>query len=120
MYYFYLNSAVFNIFGVISVCGLFAGRKIPLDWYPITRDCVVYGITVLLLIIILVDEKVSLWHIIYQNPLLLHITINPFRRNPLKIIIEYLYLILGILVGKHNFDHVLHLIHCNYVLQHTD
>ena len=53
-----VGSAVFNIFGVISVCGLFAGRKIPLDWYPITRDCVVYGITVLLLIFVLIDEKV--------------------------------------------------------------
>ena len=65
MYYFYLNSAVFNIFGVISVCGLFAGRKILLDWYPITRDCVVYGITVILLIIVLEDEKVSFSRIIY-------------------------------------------------------
>ena len=52
-------SAVFNIFGVISVCGLFAGKKINLEWYPITRDCVVYGITVLLLIIVLLDEKVQ-------------------------------------------------------------
>jgi len=53
-----VGSAVFNIFGVISVCGLFAGRKIHLDWYPITRDCIVYGITVFLLIIVLFDEKV--------------------------------------------------------------
>ena len=52
-------SAVFNIFGVISVCGLFAGKKINLEWYPITRDCVVYGITVLLLIIVLLDERVQ-------------------------------------------------------------
>lgn len=28
-------------------------------WYPITRDCLVYGITVILLIIVLNDEKVS-------------------------------------------------------------
>ena len=27
-----VGSAVFNIFGVIAVCGLFAGRKITLDW----------------------------------------------------------------------------------------
>ena len=27
-----VGSAVFNIFGVISVCGLFAGKKISLDW----------------------------------------------------------------------------------------
>ena len=53
-----VGSAVFNIFGVISVCGLFAGRKIYLDWYPITRDAVIYGITVILLILVLIDEKV--------------------------------------------------------------
>ena len=27
-----VGSAVFNIFGVISVCGLFSGKKIALDW----------------------------------------------------------------------------------------
>ena len=52
-----VGSAVFNIFGVISVCGLFAGRKIPLHWYPITRDCMIYGLTVILLIVVLIDEK---------------------------------------------------------------
>ena len=56
-----VGSAVFNIFGVIAVCGLFAGCKIGLDWYSITRDCLVYGITVLLLIICLHDGKVYLW-----------------------------------------------------------
>merc|ERR1712203_1111532 len=29
-----VGSAVFNIFGVISVCGLFSGQKITLDWHP--------------------------------------------------------------------------------------
>ena len=56
-----MGSAVFNIFGVISVCGIFSGQKIPLDWYPITRDCVLYGITVILLFIVLVDEQVFWW-----------------------------------------------------------
>ena len=54
-----VGSAVFNIFGVISVCGLFSGHRIHLDWYPITRDCIIYGLTVVVLIIVLVDEKVS-------------------------------------------------------------
>ena len=56
-----VGSAVFNIFGVISVCGLFSGQKIPLDWYPITRDCFIYGITVVILSIVLVDETVFWW-----------------------------------------------------------
>ncbi len=27
-----VGSAVFNIFGIIAVCGLFSGRKVTLDW----------------------------------------------------------------------------------------
>ena len=56
-----VGSAVFNIFGVISVCGLFSGQRIPLDWYPISRDCFFYGLTVIVLFVVLVDEKVQWW-----------------------------------------------------------
>ena len=56
-----VGSAVFNIFGVISVCGLFSGQRIPLDWYPISRDCFIYGLTVIVLFVVLVDEKVQWW-----------------------------------------------------------
>lgn len=56
-----VGSAVFNIFGVISVCGLFGGQKIPLDWYPITRDCLIYGIAVIILAFVLIDESVFWW-----------------------------------------------------------
>lgn len=56
-----VGSAVFNIFGVISVCGLFSGQKITLDWYPITRDCFIYGITVIILSLVLVDGFVFWW-----------------------------------------------------------
>jgi hypothetical protein len=53
-----VGSAVFNIFGVIAVCGMFSGHKVPLDWYPISRDCFIYGITVIVLFIVLIDEEV--------------------------------------------------------------
>ena len=56
-----VGSAVFNIFGVICVCGIFSGQKIPLDWYPITRDCLFYGITVMVLFVVLIDEMVQWW-----------------------------------------------------------
>jgi len=36
-----IGSAVFNIFGIISICGLFTKSAAKLDWYPITRDCFV-------------------------------------------------------------------------------
>lgn len=56
-----LGSAVFNIFGVIAVCGLFSGRTIPIDWYPISRDCFIYGVTVIVLIIV-VGDGVVYWY----------------------------------------------------------
>ena len=56
-----VGSAVFNIFGVISVCGIFGGQKVALDWYPISRDCMLYGLTVITLFIVLVDERVLWW-----------------------------------------------------------
>lgn len=53
-----VGSAVFNILAVVSVCGLLAGSIVPLDWWPLSRDCIAYTITVIMLIIILQDEEV--------------------------------------------------------------
>lgn len=36
-------------------------KKITLDWYPITRDCFIYGITVIILSLVLVDGFVFWW-----------------------------------------------------------
>jgi len=58
-----VGSAVFNIFGVIAACGLFTGQKVSIDWYPITRDCLAYGLTVVVLIFVLIDEKVRFIYI---------------------------------------------------------
>lgn len=56
-----VGSAVFNIFGVVSVCGIFAGLKIPLDWYPVTRDCFFYSVSIVILFVVLIDEEVYWW-----------------------------------------------------------
>lgn len=34
---------------------------VPLDWWPLTRDCLAYGITVAILICIIHDERVE-WY----------------------------------------------------------
>lgn len=34
---------------------------VPLDWWPLTRDCLAYGITVAVLICIIHDERVE-WY----------------------------------------------------------
>lgn len=60
-----VGSAVFNILAVAACCGLGAGMSgvqvVPLDWWPLTRDCLAYGITVSILICIIHDERVE-WY----------------------------------------------------------
>ena len=112
MYMWFAFSAVFNIFGVISVCGLFAGKKITLEWYPITRDCVVYGITVLLLIIVLLDEKVRNETFETLIKFVSLIQIDMFLTSTIYMLIS------GVLVREHNLDFLLLSLHRNYVLQH--
>lgn len=60
-----VGSAVFNILAVAACCGIGAGMSgakiVPLDWWPLTRDCLAYGITVSILICIIHDERVE-WY----------------------------------------------------------
>ncbi|XP_014257062.1 sodium/potassium/calcium exchanger 4 [Cimex lectularius] len=56
-----VGSAVFNILAVAACCGLGAGMVIPLHWWPLTRDCLAYGVTVTILICIIHDERVE-WY----------------------------------------------------------
>ncbi|XP_046977385.1 sodium/potassium/calcium exchanger 4 isoform X1 [Vanessa cardui] len=56
-----VGSAVFNILAVAACCGIGAGMVVPLDWWPLTRDCLAYGITVSILICIMHDEYVQ-WY----------------------------------------------------------
>jgi solute carrier family 24 (sodium/potassium/calcium exchanger), member 3 len=56
-----VGSAVFNILAVAACCGIGAGMVVPLDWWPLTRDCVAYGLTVVLLIITIRDERIE-WY----------------------------------------------------------
>ncbi|XP_037916308.1 sodium/potassium/calcium exchanger 3 isoform X2 [Hermetia illucens] len=56
-----VGSAVFNILAVAACCGIGAGMAVPLDWWPLTRDCLAYGITVAILICIIHDERVE-WY----------------------------------------------------------
>lgn len=36
-------------------------QLVPLDWWPVTRDCLAYGVTVAILICIIHDERVE-WY----------------------------------------------------------
>lgn len=56
-----VGSAVFNILAVPACCGLFAGQIVHLDWWPVSRDCLMYGVAVVSLIAVLADEIV-MWY----------------------------------------------------------
>ncbi|XP_054712833.1 sodium/potassium/calcium exchanger 4-like [Uloborus diversus] len=55
-----VGSAVFNILGVTSVTGLLLWKQeSPVDWFPISRDCLVYIFSVTTLICIIQDNVVT-------------------------------------------------------------
>ncbi|XP_076367837.1 putative sodium/potassium/calcium exchanger CG1090 isoform X1 [Tachypleus tridentatus] len=54
-----VGSAVYNIAFVISICGLFAGREIYLNWWPLFRDCFFYLLSIFTLLWAIYNEEVS-------------------------------------------------------------
>lgn len=56
-----VGSAVFNILAVPACCGLLTGQIIDLDWWPVSRDSLMYGLSVIALIFTLRDGKV-MWY----------------------------------------------------------
>ncbi|KAM6953335.1 sodium/potassium/calcium exchanger 3-like [Aplochiton taeniatus] len=59
-----VGSAVFNILIIIGVCGMFAGQPISLSWWPLFRDASFYILSVLVLILVIYDDKVIWWETI--------------------------------------------------------
>lgn len=56
-----VGSAVFNVLAVPACCGLLTGQVVKLDWWPISRDCFMYAISVISLIVVLSDGVV-MWY----------------------------------------------------------
>lgn len=57
-----IGSAVFNILGITGVAGIALwNQQLDIDWYPMTRDCVAYSITVFCLVWIISDSIVTWW-----------------------------------------------------------
>ncbi|XP_061704115.1 sodium/potassium/calcium exchanger 3-like isoform X1 [Cydia pomonella] len=56
-----VGSAVFNVLAVPACCGFIAGKAIELDWWSVSRDCLMYAVAVVALILTLLDDKV-LWY----------------------------------------------------------
>ncbi|KAJ3587603.1 hypothetical protein NHX12_011200 [Muraenolepis orangiensis] len=56
-----VGSAVFNILVIIGICGIFSGQSISLSWWPLFRDSSFYILSILVLIMVIYDEKVQWW-----------------------------------------------------------
>nr|XP_045598729.1 probable sodium/potassium/calcium exchanger CG1090 isoform X2 [Procambarus clarkii] len=56
-----IGSAVFNIMFVISVCALFAGHVIYINWWPLVRDSTFYCISIFALLLTIYNEVVT-WY----------------------------------------------------------
>ncbi|XP_071490620.1 sodium/potassium/calcium exchanger 3-like [Diadema antillarum] len=56
-----VGSAVFNILIIIGICGLFAGQVVPLTWWPLFRDTLVYSLSVITLVLVIRDGYIR-WY----------------------------------------------------------
>lgn len=56
-----IGSAIHNILLVVGVSGIFAVRSLNLWWYPLSRDCFFYVVSVLELAAFLWDEHIAIW-----------------------------------------------------------
>lgn len=55
-----IGSLMFNTLGVAAVASLAATKPVQLDWWPITRDSILYGSNILLLIAFAWDGQITL------------------------------------------------------------
>ncbi|XP_049442508.1 sodium/potassium/calcium exchanger 3 isoform X2 [Epinephelus fuscoguttatus] len=77
-----VGSAVFNILVIIGLCGIFAGQPISLSWWPLFRDAVFYILSIVVLILVIYDEKVMWWEtIILISMYGIYILIMKFNRS---------------------------------------
>ncbi|CAL8264266.1 unnamed protein product [Lota lota] len=76
-----VGSAVFNILVIIGICGIFSGQSIILSWWPLFRDSIFYVLSILVLIMVIYDEKVQWWEsIILISMYGIYILIMKFNR----------------------------------------
>ncbi|XP_012557787.1 sodium/potassium/calcium exchanger 3 isoform X1 [Hydra vulgaris] len=54
-----LGSAVFNVLFVLGISGIVASKVLKLAWWPLTRDCLCYAFTLIVLTIVIFDGSVT-------------------------------------------------------------
>ncbi|XP_072050650.1 sodium/potassium/calcium exchanger 5-like [Amphiura filiformis] len=56
-----VGSAAFNVFIIIAFCCFLAEQDVKLTWWPLFRDCVIYVLSVLLLVFFMYNGVVEWW-----------------------------------------------------------
>ncbi|XP_028132238.1 sodium/potassium/calcium exchanger 4 isoform X2 [Diabrotica virgifera virgifera] len=93
-----VGSSLFNALGVPAIGGLCSPFPLKLDWFPLTRDCIIYLISVTVLIVITWDGKIF-WYetlipltvyityfvIMFNNKRIAKFVKSKIRRNTVKI-----------------------------------
>lgn len=59
-----IGSMMFNTLGVAGCAGLAAIKPVQLDWYPMARDCMIYSINIVTLVLVAWDGQVMWWETI--------------------------------------------------------
>ncbi|XP_072376382.1 sodium/potassium/calcium exchanger 5-like [Diabrotica undecimpunctata] len=93
-----VGSSLFNALGVPAVGGLNSPFPLQLDWFPLTRDCIIYLISVTVLIVISWDGKifwfetlipltvyVTYFVIMFNNKRIAKFVKNKIQRNTVEI-----------------------------------
>ena len=57
-----IGSAVFNVIFVIALCGFITKTELPLNWWPLVRNCFFYTVSIFLMLIAIRNEQVS-WYV---------------------------------------------------------
>lgn len=55
-----IGSLMFNTLGVAGVASLAASKPVQLDWWPITRDTILYSSNLVLIIVFAWDNQITL------------------------------------------------------------
>jgi len=56
-----VGSAVFNLCVIVGLSCLFAGAILDIFWWPITRDSIMYGVSIVLMLIFMSDGLIAWW-----------------------------------------------------------
>ncbi|XP_077589452.1 sodium/potassium/calcium exchanger 3-like isoform X3 [Stigmatopora nigra] len=85
-----VGSAVFNILVIIGICGIFTEQPILLSWWPLFRDATFYILSIILLIVVIYDEKVQWWEtIILISTYGIYIIIMKYNSSLCSLVVRY-------------------------------